>query len=161
MKKQTSATKIHPLSRREYLSLSAAAVASLLAAPRWLAAAEDPISEVSTAKLKANPKFQATYDALAEQMRRLYGICRVKIDSRELLRPCASSHYSNKPASCSYSSMPKASPTGRRISSDRFPCRSSACAPFWKAGTCLNICKEIGQNDPLRAGCGSLLIDDC
>ncbi len=33
------------------------------------------------------------YDALAAQMRQLYGICRVKIDGHELLRPCASPYY--------------------------------------------------------------------
>jgi hypothetical protein len=43
--------------------------------------------------IQPNPKFQPVYDALADQMRRLYGICRVKIDGRELLRPCASPYY--------------------------------------------------------------------
>jgi hypothetical protein len=64
---------IHPLFRRECLSLSGSVLAGLLAAPQWLAAAADSSAEVSAGKLKANPKFQPVNDALAAQMRQLYG----------------------------------------------------------------------------------------
>ena len=76
----------HPISRRRHLGLCGGALAGLFV-PRHLPAA----STGSTAP--PNPKFQPAYDALADQMRRLYQACRVRVDGRELLRPCASTHY--------------------------------------------------------------------
>ena len=76
----------HAISRRRHLGLCAGTLAGLFV-PRQLLAAG------TGSKTPPNPKFQAAYDALAEQMRRLYAICRVQVDGRELLRPCASTHY--------------------------------------------------------------------
>lgn len=83
----------HHISRREYLRLAGTAVAGVMAAPQMLAAPAITAAGVAPASLPPNPKFRPMYDALAAQMRELYSVCRVKIDGRELLRPCASNHY--------------------------------------------------------------------
>lgn len=84
---------IHTMTRREYISFTGAAVAGLLTARQCPGAEAAPGVGVTSSMPRANPKFQPAYDALADQMRRLYEICRVKVDGRELLRPCASTHY--------------------------------------------------------------------
>lgn len=81
------------ISRRHCLGLCSAALAGVLTAPRLLAAPDDKADGTNGTTLQPNPKFQPIYDALAAQMRRLYAICRVNIDGRELLRPCASPYY--------------------------------------------------------------------
>lgn len=77
------------ISRRRHLRLCGSALTGLFLG-RYLSAAP---AVATGANLPPNPKFQPVYDALAAQMRRLYEMCRVKIDGRELLRPCASPYY--------------------------------------------------------------------
>lgn len=79
----------NPISRRHHLGLCGGALAGLFLARDVFA---EPAATTSP-NPQPNPKFQAAYDALADQMRRLYEICRVKVDGRELLRPCASPYY--------------------------------------------------------------------
>lgn len=78
-----------PITRRHHLGLCGSALAGLFLARNVFADS----TAIASPNPPPNPKFQPAYDALADQMRRLYEICRVTVDGRELLRPCASPYY--------------------------------------------------------------------